>query len=170
MSQRKANDGNQCVAVDINNKLIWKLWLMWIMRSCMVSILGYNPVQLWLKVTWDFNLNLLTRMHWFVQFNAVVPCQVIQFQSPVIWRLLPCCFFVVAAPAAAAPAPMLLPLLMPLLLPLMCTIHQSCPRGHFSWTRPDPTRPAIADKKSDPTRPDSTRGPSLPPYVHSLIE
>ena len=31
--------------------------------------------------------------------------------------------------------------------------------GHFSWTRPnptrrnvDPTRPAIADKKSDPTR------------------
>ena len=41
------------------------------------------------------------------------------------------------------------------------TVFQSCPRVHFSWTRPDPakrwpgsTRPAIADKKSDPTRPD----------------
>ena len=43
--------------------------------------------------------------------------------------------------------------------------------GHFSWTRDptrrnvDPTRPAIANKKSDvpdPTRPDA---PPPPPYV-----
>ena len=40
--------------------------------------------------------------------------------------------------------------------------------GHFSWTRPDPTRrnvdptrPALADKKSDPTRPDPRPDPSL---------
>ena len=44
---------------------------------------------------------------------------------------------------------------------------QSCPRVTFLWTRPDPTRrnvdptrPAIADKKSDPTRPDPRPDPS----------
>ena len=47
--------------------------------------------------------------------------------------------------------------------------------GHFSWTRPDPTRPgekltrpAIADKKFDPTRPDPTHGPTLPLYMYNL--
>ena len=45
--------------------------------------------------------------------------------------------------------------------------------GHFSWTRPDPTRrnvdptrPAIADKKSDPTRPDPRPDPS--PHMNIL--
>ena len=49
---------------------------------------------------------------------------------------------------------------------------QSWSTGHFSWTRLDP-----AKRWPDPTRdcrqkvwPDPTRGPSLPPFVHSLIE
>jgi len=40
--------------------------------------------------------------------------------------------------------------------------------GHFSWTRPDPTRrnvdptrPAISDKKSDPARPAARPFPNM---------
>ena len=53
---------------------------------------------------------------------------------------------------------------------LFCSSELST--GHFSWTRPDPAKPW-----PDPTRdcrqkvwPNPTRGPTLPPYVHSLIE
>ena len=53
--------------------------------------------------------------------------------------------------------------------------HQSCPRVTFLG--PDPTRPGEMLTRPDPrlptkslTRPDPTRGPTLPPYVHSLIE
>ena len=48
--------------------------------------------------------------------------------------------------------------------------------GNFSWTRPGETltRPAIADefgRKVWPDPPnDMTRGPTFPPYVHSLFE
>ena len=44
--------------------------------------------------------------------------------------------------------------------------------GHFSWTRPDPTRRNVDPTRPDPrlptkslTRPDPTRGPTLPQYV-----
>ena len=48
--------------------------------------------------------------------------------------------------------------------------NQSYPRFTYLGPDPtrrdvDPTRPAIADNKSDPTR-----GLTLPPCVHSLIE
>ena len=52
---------------------------------------------------------------------------------------------------------------------------QSCPRVTFLG--PDPTRPSETLTRPDPTHdcrqkvwPDSTRGPTLPPHVHSLIE
>ena len=62
-----------------------------------------------------------------------------------------------------------------LILIVVVLANQSCPRVTFLG--PDPTRPGETLTRPDPTRdcrqkvwPDPTRGPTLPPYVHSLIE
>ena len=177
MSQRKAKDSNQCVAVDINNKLIWKLWLMWIMRCCIVPILGYRQSSSIMAKKWREILIWICWPECNGSFNSTPLCRVRSYTFRV--QLFDFCCRVV----------FLLLLLLPLLLlplPPFCSPYCCpccclwCPRStkvvHGSLFL-DPTRPgetltwpAIANKKSGPTRPDPTRGPSLPPYVHSLIE